>query len=147
MWNGKLKKAVEKLEFREIPAPYKDDSEERVYGLFKSDGTKIGEGRFTSSKFCGKAWYLRDICILREFERRGYGSKLLELTCAKMWNIEKKDIVLSVPGSTIAEDGFDRYQWYKRHGFTGSRDFMTRKPCAFSNLNYLCNLFFNIKEI
>jgi hypothetical protein len=64
-----------------------------------------------------------------------------------MWNIEKKDIVLSVPGSTIAKDGFDRYQWYKRHGFTGSRDFMTRKPCTFSHLKYLCNLFFNIKEI
>ncbi|MDJ0572102.1 MAG: GNAT family N-acetyltransferase [Pleurocapsa sp. MO_192.B19] len=130
----------EKLEFREIPAPYKDDSEERVYGLFKEDGTKIGESRFTSSRF-KDAWYLRDICTLPEFERQGYGSKLLELTCSKMWSIEKKDIVLSVPGNTIAEDGFDRYQWYKNHGFTGPRDFMTRKPCAFLNLNYLCDLF------
>jgi GNAT superfamily N-acetyltransferase len=72
-----FRKLLEKLEFREIPAPYKDDSEERVYGLFKSDGTKIGESTFTSSRFGIKAWYLRDIYILPEFKRRGYGSKLL----------------------------------------------------------------------
>jgi hypothetical protein len=58
-----------------------------------------------------------------------------------MWSIEKKDIALSVPGNTIVEDGFDRYQWYERHGFTGSRDsYMYRKPCAFLNSKYLCNL-------
>ena len=136
-----LKNLLEKLNFDEISTPYKDDSEERVYGLFKEDGTKIGESKFTSSKFGGKAWYLRDICILPKFERQGYGSKLLELTCSKMWSIKKKDIVLSVPGNTIAKDGFDRYQWYLRHNFTGSPDFMTRKSCAFLNLNYLCNLF------
>ena len=136
-----LKKLLEKLEFKEIPAPYKDDSKERVYGLFKEDGTKIGKSTFTSSKFGGKAWYLREICILPKFERQGYGSKLLELTCSKMRGIEKKDIVLSVPGNTIAEDGFDRYQWYKRHGFEGSRDYMVRKPCVFYSLNHLCYLF------
>lgn len=58
------KEPPEETEFREQPKEtFNDDSEERVYGLFKKDGTKIGESRFTSSRFNGQAWYLRDICI------------------------------------------------------------------------------------
>lgn len=123
------KEPPEETEFREQPKEtFNEDSEERVYGLFKKDGTKIGESRFTSSRFNGRAWYLRDICILPEFERQGYGSQLLELTCSKMWSIKRQDIVLTVPGETLAPDGFDRYEWYKHHGFSGTRDYMVRTP-------------------
>lgn len=122
------KEPPEETEFREIEERYKDDPKECVYGLFNKDGTQIGESRFTSSKFDGQAWYLRDICILPEFERQGYGSQLLELTCSKMWSIKRQDIVLSVPGRTVAPDGFVRYEWYERHGFSGSHDYMVRQP-------------------
>jgi GNAT superfamily N-acetyltransferase len=102
-----------------------------VYRLFKEDRTCLGNSFCNLNKYKGQAWYLEDIYIFPEFERKGYGTQLLERTCQTLWQIKKMDIVLERPGDYIAPDGFDRRKWYERHGFESSPaplTYMIRKP-------------------
>ena len=125
----------ENLVFKQIP----DEStqEKLVYGLFRDDGTLLGKStcnsnRFkkqaldlekmdkstcNSGKYTEQAGYLEDIYICSKFQRKGYDSQLLEKTCEALWKIEKIDIVLERPGDTVVSDGFNRKEWYERHGF------------------------------
>lgn len=105
----------ENLIFRKVL----DDSEEEMltYGLFKEDATHLGTSVCNLNKYKSKAWYLDNIYIFPEFERRGYGTQLLEKTCQALCQIKRVDIVLERPGDTVAPDGFDRQEWYERHDF------------------------------
>lgn len=119
----------ENLIFREI----RDELEEEmlIYGLFREDGTRLGTSVCNLSKYDGHAWYLDNIYILPEFEKMGYGTQLLEITCETLWQIKRVDIVLERPGDTVAPDGFARRDWYERHGFESCPaplTFMIRKP-------------------
>lgn len=100
------------------------------YGLFRDDGTHLGTSTCNLNRFKGLAWYLDNIFIFPEFQRKGYGTKLLEITCQSLWQINQIDIVLQRPGDSIADDGFDRKNLYERHGFEsspGKLTFMIRK--------------------
>ena len=105
----------ENLIFQEIHNTY--EPEKICFGLFKEDGTKLGESICPDNKYPGEAWYLSDIYIFTKFERKGYGTQLLEMTCEALLQRQELDIVLERPGNTIASDGFDRKAWYERHGF------------------------------
>lgn len=124
----KFKFNGENLIFKEVSNEYEQGM--LVYGLFRYDGTRLGTSICNPNKYKGDAWYLDNISIFPEFERKGYGSKLLEITCQILWEIKKIDIVLERPGDNVAPDGFDRKKWYEKHGFEsapGALTFMFRK--------------------
>jgi GNAT superfamily N-acetyltransferase len=101
------------------------------FGLFKVNGIQIGESFCRADKWEGAAWYLDNIETFKQFERKGFGSLLLEETCKALLIRTKADIVLARPGNNITPDGFDRKSWYERHGFEAHPDpkitFMWRK--------------------
>jgi ribosomal protein S18 acetylase RimI-like enzyme len=105
----------ETLIFKKVNSEYGGES--LAFGLFKQDGTCLGKSLCRTDRFRERVWYLSDIEILPQFKRCGYGSELLEKTCAALWQIEKMDIFLERPGNSIAPDDFDRKTWYERHGF------------------------------
>jgi GNAT superfamily N-acetyltransferase len=121
----------ETLIFKEIPNTH--EIEGVMFGIFREDGTKLGETFCRNDKFNGLAWYLDDIFIEPEYQGNNYGSQLLEKTCEALWQKKKKlDIILERPSNAIAPNGFDRKAWYERHGFTPHSNpeitYMWREP-------------------
>jgi len=118
-----IKLGSENLIFKEIASESTQTT--LAYGLFRDDGIHLGKSICISNKYDGQAWYLDNIFIFPKFERRGYGSQLLEATCQALWLIKQIDIVLERPGDTVASDGFNRQEWYERHGFKSSPALLT----------------------
>ena len=106
---------TETLVFKRIPNNRGEEG--IVFGLFNESNQQIGESFCRDNRFNSEDWYLDDIKIFPCFQRKGYGTELLEKTCEALWQRERADIVLERPGNSIASDGFDRKQWYQKHGF------------------------------
>jgi len=122
----------ENLIFKRIPNKY--GQEGMTFGLFREDGTQLGESFCRVDRFNKRAWYLDTIYTLVEFERQGYGTPLLEYTCQALWQRKKTAIILERPGDSIAANGFNRKEWYERHGFESSPE-----PLTFMSRDYTKN--------
>ncbi|MBD2629710.1 GNAT family N-acetyltransferase [Trichormus variabilis] len=120
----------ENLIFKRIPNKYAQEG--MIFGLFREDGTLLGESFCRVDRFKKLAWYLDDIYTL--VERKGYGTQLLEYTCQALWQRKKTAIILQRPGDSIAADGFNRKEWYEKHGFVSSPE-----PLTFMSRDYTEN--------
>ncbi|WP_026789260.1 hypothetical protein [Planktothrix rubescens] len=78
-----------------------------------------------------RLWHFNHIEIIESEKGNGHGTFLLEETCTRLWDIEQLPIWLQSSSDNPDEDGFNRHQWYRRHGFNGEpQDWMVRE---FSN--------------
>lgn len=92
------------------------------FSLSFKDAEQIGFTFCRTDRFKSQAWYLDTIEIFSQFQRCGYGSKLLDLTCDALWKRNKAEIMLERPANTTSPDGFDRKVWYQNHGFEAHPD-------------------------
>jgi len=73
---------------------------------------------------------LSSLEVLESEESKGYGSFLLDQTCKLIWERQKMSIHLLCPSGDKPDNrGFNRYQWYLRHGFIGNpKSWMKKYP-------------------
>ena len=95
-----------------------------IYDLFKNS-VHIGSAFYINKK---SHWYLENVYVIQEEEGKGYGSFLLDKSCDLVLKVQKLDMKLLCSSKDQPDvRGFNRYQWYLRHGFKGNpQSWLTR---------------------
>jgi hypothetical protein len=98
----------------------------RIYDLFiNSSLVNIGYAFYIIRQEYIELSYIE---ILESEEGKGYGSFLLDQTCKLIWESQKMPIHLNCSsGDKPDHRGFNRYQWYLKHGFTGKPESWIKK--------------------